>query len=402
MLSNLLKIVKDTVVAPVGRLATGVSVSLGLADTVLETGKDYFLAADSVSVTELVFQATIHTVKVMTDNLANVLHIFTQVFNENSETLNWAWRHRTEFFTFLIDLAGAVEFSKSDKSDYNEWYMTSTKNIYAIRLILSLVSLLANKDKSSVENLDMNTVLHTDFKHGIALPPTTTAKLNAPEEKWLFLNGICGEYQWLELGCNKLRDRFKKEITGIFNRSDGIIWDLIECAGERNEKNKRSLLQLTKSSMDAQNVLKKELVDALWPNTNGKAAHQVVMIAHSQGCLILRLVLQKILDEYKAKAQRDDLINRLNIFTFGNPGLDWKTKDGSESLHRYTKLTEHFANKEDFVAKLGILNSYDFDQRGYLNDHVFISECKGHWFGSQYSLSKDDYYLGENSMFLNN
>ncbi|TIC09498.1 hypothetical protein E3Q14_03363 [Wallemia mellicola] len=402
MLSNLLTIVRNTVVAPVGRLATGVSVSLGFADTVLETGKDYFLAANAASVTDLVFQVTIHTVKVMTDNLANVLNIFTQVFNENSGTLNWAWRHRTEFVIFLIDLAGAVEFSESEKSDYNEWYMTSTKNIYAIRLVLSLVSLLANKDKSSVENLDMNTVLHTDFKHGIALPPTITAKYNASEEKWLFVNGIGGEYQWLELGCNKLRDRFKKEITGIFNRSDGIIWDVIECAGERNEKNKRSLLQLTKSSMDAQNILKKELVGALWPNTNGKATHQVVMIAHSQGCLILRLVLQNILDEYKTKAERDDLINRLNIFTFGNPSLDWKTKNGSESLHHYTKLTEHFANKEDFVANLGILNSYDFEQRGYLNDHVFISECKGHWFGSQYSLSKGDYYLGENSIFLNN
>lgn len=188
----------------------------------------------------------------------------------------------------------------------------------------------------------------------------------------------------------------------MFNRSDGIIWDLIECGGERNEKNKKTLLQMTKSSMDAQNILKKELVNSLWPSTNEKATHEVVMIAHSQGCLILRLVLQNILEEYKTKAQRYDLINRLNIFTFGNASLDWKTKDSSGSLHHYMKVTEHYANKEDFVAKVGLLNSYDFEQRGYLHDHVFISECKGHWFGSQYSLNKDDYYLGENSVLLNN
>lgn len=407
MISNLLKIATNTVVAPVGRLATGVGVNLGFADTILESVKYYFLAGSATSVTDLVFQATIHTVKVMTDNLANVLNIFTKVLNENSGTFGWAWRHRSDFFNFLIDLADAVELSKTDNSDYNEVDMSSTKNIYALvyqlqRLVLSLVSLLANKDRSSIENLDINTVLNTDFKNGVALPPTTIAKRNISGEKWLFVNGICGEYHWLELSCNKLKDRFKKEITGVFNRSDGIIWDLIECGGERNEKNKKTLLQMTKSSMDAQNILKKELVNSLWPSTNEKATHEVVMIAHSQGCLILRLVLQNILEEYKTKTQRDDLINRLNIFTFGNASLDWKTKDGSGSLHHYMKVTEHYANKEDFVAKVGILNSYDFEQRGYLHDHVFISECKGHWFGSQYSLNKDDYYLGENSVLLNN
>ena len=405
MFWNTLQKSVKVIFTPLGRLATGLGVTVGLADTVLESARDYFLAGTAKVVTDLVFQAISHTLKAMTLNLANLLNIFTEVFSEASEPLCYVWKNRSDFLKFLIDLAEAVRFSKTDDSRYNEWDMTSTNNRYAIvyqlqRLALSFIFFLSNKGSIKLENLEMNTMLNSDFPNGIALPPTVPAKLNKSKERWLFVNGICGEYHWLELSCNKLRDRFKKEITGVFNRSDGIIWDLIECAGERHLENQKTLLQRTKSSMDAQNILEKELINALWPSTK-KATHQVVMIAHSQGCLLLRLVLQNILKKYKRKTQRDDIKNRLSIFTFGNPSIDWKVNDGSESLHGYMKRTEHFANREDFVAKLGILNSYNFEERGYLRQHVFISECKGHWFGSQYSLSKDDYHEGRNSTLLN-
>ena len=405
MFWNTLQKPVKVIFTPLGRLATGLGVTVGLADTVLESARDYFLAGTAKVVTDLVFQAISHTLKAMTLNLANLLNIFTEVFSEASEPLCYVWKNRSDFLKFLIDLAEAVRFSKTDDSRYNEWDMTSTNNRYAIvyqlqRLALSFIFFLSNKGSIKLENLEMNTMLNSDFPNGIALPPTVPAKLNKSKERWLFVNGICGEYHWLELSCNKLRDRFKKEITGVFNRSDGIIWDLIECAGERHLENQKTLLQRTKSSMDAQNILEKELINALWPSTK-KATHQVVMIAHSQGCLLLRLVLQNILKKYKRKTQRDDIKNRLSIFTFGNPSIDWKVNDGSESLHGYMKRTEHFANREDFVAKLGILNSYNFEERGYLRQHVFISECKGHWFGSQYSLSKDDYHEGRNSTLLN-
>ena len=405
MFWNTLQKSVKVIFTPLGRLATGLGVTVGLADIVLESARDYFLAGTAKVVTDLVFQAISHTLKAMTLNLGNLLNIFTEVFNEASEPLCYVWKNRSDFLKFLIDLAEAVRFSKTDDSRYNEWDMTSTNNRYAIvyqlqRLALSFVFFLSNKGSIKLENLEMNTMLNSDFPNGTALPPTVPAKLNKSKERWLFVNGICGEYHWLELSCNKLRDRFKKEITGVFNRSDGIIWDLIECAGERHLENQKTLLQRTKSSMDAQNILEKELINALWPSTK-KATHQVVMIAHSQGCLLLRLVLQNILKKYKRKTQRDDIKNRLSIFTFGNPSIDWKVNDGSESLHGYMKRTEHFANREDFVAKLGILNSYNFEERGYLRQHVFISECKGHWFGSQYSLSKDDYHEGRNSTLLN-
>jgi hypothetical protein len=53
-------------------------------------------------------------------------------------------------------------------------------------------------------------------------------------KKWLFVNGIGRELFWLQLAYNKLRAIFHRNITGVFNRGDGLLWDIIECAGQRS------------------------------------------------------------------------------------------------------------------------------------------------------------------------
>jgi hypothetical protein len=82
-------------------------------------------------------------------------------------------------------------------------------------------------------------------------------------------------------------------------------------------------------------------------------------------------VLQKFIRERKN-------LKRLRVFTFRNPSYDWDFPD---------VYTEHFANKEDFVAQLGVLR----DGRNYRGTIFKNTSWTGHLFGAQYSLDPGDY-----------
>ena len=129
------------------------------------------------------------------------------------------------------------------------------------------------------------------------------------------------------------------------------------------------------------------------------------MIAHSQGCLLLRLALEELVSGKKGDF-KDVMHKRLHVYTFGNPAYDWE-------VHAYTASTEHFANELDYVAKLGVLRRYSSNPKESVkNDLTYCSQCRkgdkhlhlpkqqifvnnkgqsGHLFGSQYSLQSKDY-----------
>ncbi|KAJ3454634.1 hypothetical protein MRS44_013234 [Fusarium solani] len=150
------------------------------------------------------------------------------------------------------------------------------------------------------------------------------------------------------------------EVTGVYNRSDGILWNFIECCGERRAAEPNTLIENTQSSKAGQKALEQEPRGALWPAA-GKVPDKIVMIAHSQACLVLRLALQTLVTEIpKGSPQRRIIKERLRIFTFGNPSVDWKVKNGTEHpLSKYVNTTEHFANEADFVAMLGVVMHRD-------------------------------------------
>ncbi|KAI2851867.1 hypothetical protein CBS147343_485 [Aspergillus niger] len=254
-------------------------------------------------------------------------------------------------------------------------------------------------------------------RSGKKTSPKGEVKVSERGEKWLFVNGIGGEIFWLQLACNKLRAMFSREINWVFNRGDGLLWDLIECAGQRNSYvqnpdtgstttsidvdgvvgGQGNLIDSTASSKEAQEALHKELLKAL------REAHEkqyVIMIAHSQGCLILRRVLEDLITAAtKNSIIQKKLQEQLCIFTFGNPSLHWKTQgkhpsvpsgtDGT-NLSSHILRTEHFANRRDFVARLGVLS----EDSEYGSDEIFINERGdwiGHLFGTQYSFNSDHY-----------
>jgi hypothetical protein len=408
--------------------ATEANTILNATITVLRNG-----AADVVkSLIYSVISCTLMAIG-QTD-IVQALNIWEQILanDVNQETLQYVLEHKYDFALFLIGLieptklyATALSTDGSPDGEnshvrynpYNEFDLGRAMNRHVVicqlqRLAKSLSHIfLMGQESSSLDELPMDTSLRSDFGNNGAsiLPSTLTIK--APEntnqhgEQWLFVNGMCGEYYWLQLYCEKLRDTFKRDILGVFNRSDGILWDLIECAGERDTDGMQdALLQRTLSSRAAQTALSDELSAAL---ENKHFKGPVVMIAYSQGCLLLRLVLQDFVrNNTHLKAMKD----RLKVFTFANPSIDWMGTNGGQRIRlcNYVRWTEHIANERDFIAQLGVVRTGDdgaLRELGYLDDNSlrFVNRSEdwiGHLFGAQYSLSAQDYVDGGSSRLL--
>ncbi|CAI6092759.1 unnamed protein product [Clonostachys chloroleuca] len=316
---------------------------------------------------------------------------------------------------------GEADEFPGGNNPYNEFDLRREQNRYALayqvqRVGLTFINILQMGRKTppwGLNNLEMNVRLSSDFDaNGNSPSPTYISRLEETlksprNEKWLFINGIANELTWFQRSCDKIRDTFKREVHAIYNRSDGILWDLIECCGERSAVRKRSneLIERTYSSRAAQECLEKELTDALWP-TDSSASDKVIMIAHSQGCLILRLVLQKLVSENPVGSQRmRDMKKRLRVFTFGNPSIDWLATtsigEPAQSLGEYASVTEHFAHEVDFVARLGIVTHSVDPDSGYDADSIFYSKKgRGHLFGAHYPLAENAYINAGRSKLL--
>ncbi|KAJ3454682.1 hypothetical protein MRS44_013282 [Fusarium solani] len=404
------------------------------ADKILNAASTIFCKGTGTVVKSVVFEVTRHTLDAIGQkDFAQALLIWKGIFTNdaNTETLAFILGHKSDLALFLIDLiepaklyATALSIDGSPNGEnshgrynaYNELDLTRAMNRHTLicqlqRLGKSLSQIPPTGEQDRpLDKLLMNTTLRSDFDNNgtVILPPALTIRApdNTPNhgEQWLFVNGIAGEYFWLRLYCEKLRDTFKRDIRGVFNRSDGILWDLIECAGERDidRKQKKTLIERTASSMAAQEALSHELSAAL---RNKGSKGYIVMIAYSQGCLLLRLVLQNFV---RKNMYRDAMEARLKVFTFGNPSIDWMGTDVGGNripLCEHVNYTEHFANERDFVARLGVLRTDKKDvlrDRGYLHakSSLFINrggDWIGHLFGTQYSLRAQEYVDGNSS-----
>ncbi|RKK08306.1 hypothetical protein BFJ65_g16966 [Fusarium oxysporum f. sp. cepae] len=433
--TTVLKVKDDT-------LATGVhaasrALSSRAADDFLKYAMDVLTTAHDAAVVDAILQVIHRSLEAMTQSLSGAALLWRAIFTNgtNEDTLGFILNHLYDLMQFLYDLvkpenviprfpaaAGTIE-SHADgfpgrDNPYNELDLRQKENRHAIiyqvqRVALTLIAILKMGRKhvqpSGLGDLKMNVSLRSDFsRDGNPPRPTYVSRLvgfpaSPPNEKWLFINGIANEFIWFQHSCDKIRDTFKREVKGIYNRSDGILWDLIECCGEHSAATvKNDLIERTRSSKAAQDILERELRDALWP-VDRSAPDKVVMIAHSQGCLLLRLALQTLVRENpRGSQQRRDMKERLRVFTFGNPSIDWGVIDGTmRSLSEYAEVTEHFAHKADFVAMLGVVTHCRDQDSGYDDNSVFYStDGKGHLFGAHYPLGAEAYNAGAESTLL--
>ncbi|EEU33993.1 uncharacterized protein NECHADRAFT_88998 [Fusarium vanettenii 77-13-4] len=265
----------------------------------------------------------------MTQSLSGAALIWRAIFTNgvNKPFLNFILNDLPELGQWLYDLVkpgsalgrfpatdGATktpdaEFPGMD-NPYNELVLQLPENRNVVvsqaqRVALTIVAILKmgrGKMPNRLDDLQLNASLRSDFDAN-ANPPSPT------------------------------------EVTGVYNRSDGILWNFIECCGERRAAEPNTLIENTQSSKAGQKALEQEPRGALWPAA----------------------ALQTLVTEIpKGSPQRRIIKERLRIFTFGNPSVDWKVKNGTEHpLSKYVNTTEHFANEADFVAMLGVVMHRD-------------------------------------------
>lgn len=317
---------------------------------------------------------------------------------EKFSGLDYLLLHWQEVVPFMVDLLDPIKLSvvappaniMDRNNTYNELNLRdgNSRNAFISQIERLIKSWPCIVYKLMHRNIEMDVALDSDFDHlGRPLRATYSSKTPSSykfnRESWIFVNGISGEYYWLKLYCDRLCERFGRKILGVFNRGDGILWDLIECINQRNFA--KDTASSSQSADKLEEILRAEL--------QNPEIDKIAMIAYSQGCLVLKLALTRIIED---PDMDNTLFAKLRVFTFGNPAVDWKYKN--ENLAMYSGYTEHYANNEDFVAKLGVIAPR---QQNYKGSRVFVNPYrKGHLFGIQYSLEKDMYGDGDSSNLL--
>jgi predicted esterase len=181
-----------------------------------------------------------------------------------------------------------------------------------------------------------------------------------PTERWYFINGVCTDHNWLQRNCQRLERAFDRPVVGIYNETNDIVVDVLECFAQRN------LNFSTQAGRDAASAIREDIRNGV---TN------VVLIGHSQGGIIASIVLQ-LLDH-------DDLAKVSTVLTFSSAADEYPNLGGQVVM-------EHYANRHDLVAKLG---PHYFYQTPLYHGRLFVAERHGHLLNTFYTLQPADYAL---------
>lgn len=167
-------------------------------------------------------------------------------------------------------------------------------------------------------------------------------------EKWFFVNGICTNEETIKLNCQYLSELFGRNVMGIHNPTNGLIYDLTEC--------------VTGRTLDIGETTSKFLGDEIEKALNNSS--KVRVIAHSQGGIIIDNTIRHL--KFK-----NIFLNNLEVFTFAS------ASDGETSSNELYQ--EHFANEEDVVARIGLLAPE------FKPDRMFLrTGGKGHLLNANY------------------
>ncbi|KAI4119253.1 MAG: hypothetical protein LQ338_007304 [Usnochroma carphineum] len=196
-----------------------------------------------------------------------------------------------------------------------------------------------------------------------------------PSERWIFVNGICTGSSGLQQNIDRLAFLFGRKVIGIHNQSYGFISDVLECMQQRC---------LSYNTMDvriAYEIVKVQLVD--------DSVKKVVLIGHSQGGIIVSMVVDYLLQELSG-----EMMGKLEIYTFGSAASHFHNppKTSTAFLPGTTARSspciphiEHYANEHDMVPRWGVLYAIKHLVTNRYAGNVFIRMgASGHMFVEHY------------------
>ncbi|KAL2371908.1 hypothetical protein RJ035_002118 [Blastomyces gilchristii] len=205
-------------------------------------------------------------------------------------------------------------------------------------------------------------------------------------EKWIFVNGVMVGNRGLANNCARLSRTFGRAITGIHNPTNGLVWDIIECIFQR------SFAYNTYSIRYTYDHLKHCLTDP--------TVHKVVLIAHSQGGIIVSMALDLLFTILSAENMA-----KLEVYTFGsaaahfnNPMRAIQTTSipispsgpsvSSPTRRRRSKgvirYIEHYVNGEDIVPRWGVMYNVRSAKTRYSGKVFIRNGVTGHMFNQHY------------------
>ena len=181
---------------------------------------------------------------------------------------------------------------------------------------------------------------------------------------FFFLNGICTDKNVWEINAKEIETIFDFKVSSLYNPTHGVFHDILECIFGRE--------------FDIEDEDTKELYTILRKALDEK--EKVVVIAHSQGGIIISQLVQQLIDDSNPN------LNKLEIYTFASASADMPTGD----YH-----AEHFANKYDYVSRIGVL-----EYRNYFHGKVYESSGAGHLLNIHYlePFSKGMFCVGRSRL----
>jgi hypothetical protein len=190
-----------------------------------------------------------------------------------------------------------------------------------------------------------------------------------PGESWFFINGILTNQDVARMNAAYLVHLFRRPINVLWDSTDGLGVDLVECAIEK--------LGATSEEVDS---AFHPLLDAISSPQNKR----VVLISHSRGTLITAVLLRLIGGVYRhtmagrrrdlTRADREAIraqaaaegltvdpgrlkpvtateLDKLEVYCFANCATDMVYLDPRRKLPKI----ESYGNEHDLVARLGML-----------------------------------------------
>lgn len=211
----------------------------------------------------------------------------------------------------------------------------------------------------------------------VVMPPDFQWTETSKQSKWFFLNGIATAPAMALLETEELAKTFRRPIHLIHTPTFGAVWDLWDAITAR------TLRKDGKLARPAFTIVRNALL----------SHEHVVLLCYSQGTIIASYIVRKILKDPELRQHA----HKLEIYCLAGV---------ADSMHLDYTLTaehghpvpyvEHFANGQDFFARIGVLSHY-YATSGA----VFVRpEKRGHMLTDHYipGIARGDYCQGRSRL----